>query len=72
MRRPAPAPFERNVVHVAHALADYTLLEPTQPARDLLVSDAAYRNLGLSPADGETLFGSAAAINAELDRYLAP
>jgi len=67
-----PAPFERNVVHVAHALADYTLLEPSQPARDLLVSDAAYRNLGLSPADGEALFGSAAAINAELDRYLAP
>ena len=67
-----PAPFERNVVNVAHALADYTLFEPTQPARDLLVSDAAYRNLGLSPADGEALFGSAAAVNAELDRYLAP
>src|ERR1700722_222886 len=32
-----PAPFARNVVNVAHALADYTLLDPTQPARDLLV-----------------------------------
>jgi HD-like signal output (HDOD) protein len=66
------AAFECNVVNVAHALADYTLLEPTQLARDLLMNDAAYRNLGLAAADGEALFGSAAAINAELDRYLAP
>ena len=66
------APFESNVVHVAHALADFTLLESTQLARDLLVSDAAYRDLGLTAADGETLFDSAAAISAELDRYLAP
>jgi HD-like signal output (HDOD) protein len=69
---PGPAAFERNVVHVAHALADYTLLEPTQLARDLLMNDAAYRNLGLTATDGEALFGSAPAIDAELDRYLAP
>jgi hypothetical protein len=34
--------------------------------------DPAYRDLGLAPRDGEPLFDSAAAINAELDRYLAP
>jgi HD-like signal output (HDOD) protein len=67
-----PARFESNVVHVAHALADFTLDESTQLARDLLVTDPAYRDLGLTPADGEPLFNSAAAINAELDRYLAP
>jgi HD-like signal output (HDOD) protein len=66
------ARFESNVVNVAHRLADFTLLESTPLARDLLVTDAAYRDLGLSPADSEPLFNSAAAINAELDRYLAP
>jgi HD-like signal output (HDOD) protein len=67
-----PARFESNVVHVAHALADFTMDESTVLARDLLVTDPAYRDLGLTPADGEPLFESAAAINAELDRYLAP
>jgi HD-like signal output (HDOD) protein len=67
-----PARFECNVVHVAHALADFTLMGSTHLARDLLVTDAAYRDLGLTRADGEPLFESAAAINAELDRYLAP
>jgi HD-like signal output (HDOD) protein len=66
------ARFECNVVNVAHALADITLLESTSLARDLLVTHPAYRDLGLTPADGEPLFDSAAAINAELDRYLAP
>jgi HD-like signal output (HDOD) protein len=66
------ARFESTVVNVAHRLADFTLLESTQLARDLLVTDAAYRDLGLAAADGEPLFDSAAAINAELDRYLAP
>jgi HD-like signal output (HDOD) protein len=66
------ARFESNVVNVAHRLADFTLLESTQLARDLLVTDPAFLDLGLTPADGEPLFDSAAAINAELDRYLAP
>ena len=66
------ARFECNVVNVAHRLADFTLLESTQLARDLLVTDAAYRDLGLTPEDAEPLFDSAAGINAELDRYLAP
>jgi HD-like signal output (HDOD) protein len=66
------ARFESNVVHVAHALADFTLLESTQLARDLLVTDPAYQDLGLAAADAQPLFDSAAAINAELDRYLAP
>src|ERR1700733_11924178 len=66
------ARFECNVVNVAHRLADFTLHESTPLARDLLVTDAAYRDLGLTAADGEPLFDSAAAISAELDRFLAP
>ena len=66
------ARFESNVVHGAHALADFTLQGSTQLARDLLVTDAAYRDLGLTAADGAPLFDSAAAVNSELDRYLAP
>jgi HD-like signal output (HDOD) protein len=66
------ARFESNVVNVAHRLADFTLFESTSLDRDLLVTDAAYRDLGLTAADGEPLFDSAAAINAELDRYLSP
>jgi HD-like signal output (HDOD) protein len=66
------ARFESNVVNVAHTLADFTLHESTPLARDLLVANAAYLDLGLTPADGEPLFDSAAAISAELDSYLAP
>jgi HD-like signal output (HDOD) protein len=66
------ARFESNVVNVAHALADFTMNDSTELARDLLVKDPAYLELGLSAADGVPLFDSAAAINAELDRYLAP
>lgn len=66
------ARFESNVVHVAHALADITLLESTPLDRDLLLTHPAYRDLGLTPADGEPLFDSAAGVDAELDRYLAP
>jgi hypothetical protein len=57
---------------VAHRLADFTLQESTQLARDLLVMDPAYADLGLTAADGEALFDASAAISAELDRYLAP
>jgi HD-like signal output (HDOD) protein len=64
--------FECNIVNLAHRLADCTLLESTHLARDLLIVDPAYRDLGLSPEDGMPLFDSAADINAELDRYLAP
>jgi HD-like signal output (HDOD) protein len=67
-----PAKFESNVINVAHALADFTLQGATHLARDLLMTHSAYRDLGLTAADGEPLFDSAAAINAELDRYLAP
>jgi HD-like signal output (HDOD) protein len=64
--------FECNIVNVAHRLADCTLLESTHLARDLLIDDPAYRDLGLSPEDAIPLFDAAADINAELDRYLAP
>jgi HD-like signal output (HDOD) protein len=66
------AQFQSNVVNVAHALADITLLGASQSARDLLVTGTAYRDLGLTAANAEPLFESAAAINAELDHYLAP
>ena len=64
--------FVCNVVNVAHRLADYTLQSPTEQARDLVVTAAAYRDLGPQlEADG-SLFDAAADINAELDRYLCP
>jgi HD-like signal output (HDOD) protein len=66
------ARFESNVVNLAHQLADFTLHESTQLARDLLVANPAYRDLGLTAADSEPLFDAAAGISAELDRYLAP
>jgi len=66
------AAFECNIVNLAHRLADCTLHDSTPLARDLLTVDPAFRDLGLSPEDGLPLFDSAADINAELDRYLAP
>jgi HD-like signal output (HDOD) protein len=66
------ARFESNVVNVAHAFADFTLRDPARLDRDSLMVEPAYRDLGLTPEDGECLFNSAAAINDELDRYLAP
>ena len=66
------ARFECTVVSVAHRLADLTLHGSTREGRDALLSDAAYRDLGLAAPDTEPLFDSTAAINAELNRYLAP
>jgi HD-like signal output (HDOD) protein len=63
--------WESNVINVAHKLADFTLHEATMLKRDDLVMDQAYRDLGLSPEDGQPLFDSASSINAELDRYLS-
>jgi HD-like signal output (HDOD) protein len=65
------ARFEATIVNVAHRLADYLLFEPTPRAREALVSDPAYQDLGLSATDGNTLFDAAGDINAELDRHLA-
>jgi HD-like signal output (HDOD) protein len=67
-----PARFESNVVNVAHALADFTLLGSTPLAREIVTMQAPYQDLGLAAADAEPLFDAASAINAELDRYLAP
>ncbi len=67
-----PARFESNVVNVAHSLADFTVLDSSPLARDVLVTSAAYRDLGLAAPDVEPLFDAAAGISAELDRYLAP
>jgi len=62
---------EANIVNVAHRLADYMLFEAPPDARDLLVTDPAYRDLGLRSEDGEGLFELTADVDAELDRYLA-
>ncbi len=64
--------WECNVVNVAHKLADFSLRQPGMLTRDALLADPATRDLGLSARDGAPLFDSAAAINAELDRYLSP
>jgi HD-like signal output (HDOD) protein len=64
--------WESNVVNVAHKLADYTLHEPSMLTRELLMLDRGFRDLGLSAQAAEPLFDSSVAINAELDRYLAP
>jgi HD-like signal output (HDOD) protein len=65
------ARFEATIVNVAHRLADYLLFEPTPRAREALVTDPIYRDLGLSGADGDALFAAAGDVNAELDRHLA-
>jgi HD-like signal output (HDOD) protein len=64
--------IESNIVNVAHQLADSSLPGSPPLARDSLLGDAAYRDLGLSEGDGTSLFDSAADIIAEMDRYLAP
>ena len=66
------AGWESTVVNLAHKLADFTLQEPGTPARELLVLDPGYRDLGFSGPDTEALFDTAADIDAELDRYLSP
>ena len=66
------ARFACNIVNVAHGLADYSLHSPTDEARDLVVTAAAYRDLGPNLERDGSLFESAADINAELDRYLCP
>jgi HD-like signal output (HDOD) protein len=64
--------LECNIVNVAHRIADCTLGESTALARDLLIVDPAYTDLGLRPEDGLALFDAAGPISLELDRYLAP
>jgi putative nucleotidyltransferase with HDIG domain len=63
---------EGNVVNLAHLLADFTLHQPNMLKRDEIVDTASYRDLGLTRADADPLFDSAAPIDAELDRYLSP
>jgi len=62
---------EATLVNVAHRLADYLLFEPTPRAREAIVTDPVYRDLGLSAADGDAIFATAGDVNAELDRHLA-
>jgi HD-like signal output (HDOD) protein len=66
------ARLECHIVNVAHRLADYTLEDTNPLARDLLIVDPAFAELGFSVSDGAQLFESAAAVSAQMDRYLAP
>jgi putative nucleotidyltransferase with HDIG domain len=63
---------DSNVVNMAHLLADFTLREAHMLKRDDLVKSQCYRDLGLKFNDADSLFESAAPIDAELDRYLSP
>ena len=63
---------ESNLVNLAHLFADFTLHEATMLKRDDLIDSRPYRDLGLRRAHADALFDSAAAIDAELDRYLSP
>jgi putative nucleotidyltransferase with HDIG domain len=62
---------ESNLVNLAHLFADFTLHEATMLKRDELIDSKSYGDLGLRRADAAALFDSAAAIDAELDRYLS-
>jgi hypothetical protein len=64
--------WESNLVNLAHLFADFTLHEAAMLKRDELIDSQSYRDLGLKRADADALFDSAAAIDAELDRYLSP
>jgi putative nucleotidyltransferase with HDIG domain len=66
-----PVQQESNIVHLAHLLADFTLHEANMLKRDELVVAQPYRDLGLSHADADLLFDSAAPIDAELNCYLS-
>jgi hypothetical protein len=61
-----------NIANVAHCLADFTVTDGSVRARNRVVTDPAYRDLGPRLEDGTRLFDSAADIVAELDRYLSP
>lgn len=64
--------FECDIVSAARRLADCTAQGSALPAKTRLLEDAAFRALGLSCAHLAAILDSDRAINAELDRYLAP
>ncbi len=63
---------ECDIVNAARRLADCTAGGAALPAQGLLLEDPAFRALGLSGDELTQTLESDRAINAELDRYLAP
>jgi len=63
------ARVECNIVNLAHQLSDYTLMDSTLLARDLIIVDSVYTDLGFSKRDGAALFDLSPSIDASLERY---
>jgi HD-like signal output (HDOD) protein len=59
-----------NIVHVAHLLANFTLDGCLEQARDLLILNPAYLDLGLQAEDEAALFDAATSIDEDLESYL--
>ena len=59
-------------MNAARGLADCTAQGTALPTLQRLAEDAAFRELGLCAEAAASILDCNAAINAELDRYLAP
>jgi HD-like signal output (HDOD) protein len=71
-RSAGDARFECNVVNVAQRLADGTVTDAAALTGDLVLVDAAFRDLGLGPENGVALSAAAPRVRAQVERYLAP
>ena len=70
--QPGAARFECSIVNAARRLADCTAQGSALPTLQRLADDAAFRELGLHAEAAARILDCNRAINAELDRYLAP
>jgi putative nucleotidyltransferase with HDIG domain len=70
--QPGAARFECSIVNAARRLADCTAQGSALPTLQRLADDAAFRELGLRTEAAAQILDCNRAINAELDRYLAP
>jgi putative nucleotidyltransferase with HDIG domain len=70
--QPDAARFECSIVNAARRLADCTAQGSALPTLQRLADDAAFRELGLGAEAAAQILDCNRAINAELDRYLAP
>ncbi len=59
-----------NIVQVAHLLANFTLDDCLQDARELLTLNPAYLDLGFEAEDAEALFDAVGSIRADLESHL--
>jgi putative nucleotidyltransferase with HDIG domain len=70
--QPGAARFECSIVNAARRLADCTAQGAALPTLQRLADDAAFRELGMRAEAAAQILDCNRAINAELDRYLAP